>query len=548
MSGLGKIIHARLAARPERLVTRFLGPAGTTSLTAGELIAMASDAAARLAALDLPPRSVVGVAQYSGPSLHAAWLGCLWSGHIPTMIAPPSPRMEPAKYADGLRGIVSGLALGAILVDGEARRRLEGQLDSGAPLIACDDLSATAPTAEIAAVGADEVAVIQHSSGTTGQQKAVALTTAQILAHQQAYSERLGITGDDRIVSWLPLYHDMGFVAAFLQPLIAGVELVEMSPFDWAARPAMLLEAVDAWRPTLCWLPNFAFSLMAEPRVLRGLGAVDLSSVRAWVNCSEPVMATSIDRFAEALAPYGVTSQAVVPSYAMAENVFAVTQATPGAPGRLAVSRERMEREGCIEKIAEGKDAVALVSNGAVLPTTELEVRNDQGGPVADGRIGEFHIRGAHRFEGYHGRPDLTAEVIDAGGWYATGDLGFVLDGEVYVTGRRKDLIILRGRNYRAQDIEDAVGALAGVKAGRVVVFSLPDPAAGTEKLVILAETEGVEETGPLSLEVRKCVAQTFDTTVADVRMVPDRWLVKSTSGKLARADNRAKYLQGLTA
>jgi len=543
VAGLGQIIHGRLAERPERIAVRFVSDSGVQTLTAGALAGMAYDAASRLKALNLPARSVVGVAHYSGPALHAAWLGCLWAAHIPAMVAPPSPRMEAAKYAVGLNVVVGGLGLAALLTDAQAAQALEGRLTSPPPFIACDDLSADAAPVEVADLDETEVAVIQHSSGTTGNQKAVALTTAQVIAHQTAYGERLGLTPEDRIVSWLPLYHDMGFVAAFLQPLIAGIELVEMSAFAWAARPAMLLEAIDAWKPTLCWMPNFAFSLLAEPRVLRALGSVDLSSVRAWVNCSEPVMATSIDRFCAALGPHGVRAEAITVSYAMAENVFAVTQSRPGAAVRLTADRARMEVEGIIAPPGAGA-VVELVSNGPVLPTTQLAVRGPDGETLGEGRVGEFCLRGAHRFAGYNGRPDLTAQVVDDAGWYATGDLGFVQDGEVYVTGRKKDLIILRGRNYRAQDIEAAIGEVAGVKAGRVVAFSRPDEAAGTEKLIVVAELEPPAQAGPLALEIRKCVAQTFDTTVGDVLIAPDRWIVKSTSGKLARADNLAKYLQ----
>jgi fatty-acyl-CoA synthase len=544
LPGLAEILRERLSRRPERVAARFLsGDGAVEELSAARLIELADDAAMRIAALKLPARSLVGIAQYSGPALHAAWLGCLWAGHVPSMLAPPSPRMEPAKYAAGLRGIVQGLELAAIVVDPTANAALDADLIGATPTLVYEG-GVSAPPRAVAAVGEDEVAVVQHSSGTTGQQKAVALTTRQILAHQEAYAERLGLTEQDRIISWLPLYHDMGFVAAFLQPLLAGVEVTEMSPFEWANQPASLLQAIDRWRPTLCWMPNFAFRLLSQPRVLRAAGSLDLSSVRAWVNCSEPVMASCIDDFVAALSPLGLTPGSVTASYAMAENVFAVTQSRPGDAVRLTAHRAALESEGVVRTATDGEATVTLVSNGRALPTTELQVRGEDGAVLPDGCVGELFLRGGHRFAGYFAREDLTRQAISADGWYATGDLGLVADGEVYVTGRRKDLIILRGRNYSAHEIEQEVGALAGVRAGRVVAFSLPDPRIGTERLVILAETSlGEAERGQLALDIRKCVAQTFDTTVSDVRVVPDRWLVKSTSGKLARSDNRAKYL-----
>jgi acyl-CoA synthetase (AMP-forming)/AMP-acid ligase II len=257
-------------------------------------------------------------------------------------------------------------------------------------------------------------------------------------------------------------------------------------------------------------------------------------------------MTTSIDRFTEALAPYGVKPRAIAASYAMAENVFAVSQTRPGEATRLLVDRKSMEEEGVIRPVAaDSEGVITLASNGRPLASTEIEVRDSGGEVLAEGFIGEFHARGAHRFRSYYGRPDLTAQAIDVNGWYATGDLGFILNGEIYVSGRKKDLLILRGRNYLAQDIETAVGAIEGLKTGRIVAFGLPDPVAGTERLIILAEAEFADSSrrGALCLEIRKCVAQAFDTTASDVRIVPDRWLVKSTSGKLARSDNRTKYL-----
>ena len=307
----------------------------------------------------------------------------------------------------------------------------------------------------------------------------------------------------------------------------------------------MLLEAISALRPTLCWMPNFAFSLLSEPRTLRGAENLDLSSVRMWVNCSEPVMAHSIDRFVEALGPYGVTAESMAASYAMAENVFAVTQTEPGRPGRLTVDREQLETTGRIVPLAPDQQRSAvLVSNGPVISTTQLQVRDPDGQVLGEGMVGEFWLRGDHRFAGYHAQPELTKAAMDTAGWYATGDLGFVMDGNVFVTGRKKDLLILRGRNYPAQDIEMAVGAVAGVRPGRVVAFSLPDTKLGTERLVVIAEAAAGVEGGTLALQIRQCVAQTFDTTISDLRIVPDRWLIKSTSGKLARKDNSAKYLR----
>lgn len=541
---IGRLIQDRLVAAPEKIGCRFISDAGEFTLTQGALVGMASDAAWRVSALDLPPRSIIGIAQYSGPALHAAWLGVLWSGHIPAMLAPPSPRMELAKYVSGLTGIVNGLKLRALIVDPESAASMS-HLIGDVAFVNAADFDPAAQFFPACNIGADDVAILQHSSGTTGQQKAIALSAAEILSHQRAFGERIALSSSDKIISWLPLYHDMGFIAAFLQPLVVGLELVEMSPFAWVSRPAMLLEAISRHRPTLCWLPNFAFSVLAGPRVLRSLDGIDLSSVRMWINSAEPVMADSIDRFVAALAPYGVAPESVSTSYGMAENVLAITQSAPGKVQRLTVDREQLETSGqIVEASLENSRHMVVVSNGPPLASTQLEVRDPQGELLGEGVVGEFHIRGSHRISGYYQRPDLTGGPLEPTSWFATGDLGFIKDGEAFVTGRKKDLLILRGRNYLAQEMEEAICAISGIRPGRVAVFSLPDPGLGTERLIVVAEAEAGVATGPLALAIRACIAQTFDTTISDLRIVPERWLIKSTSGKLARKDNSAKYLR----
>jgi len=351
------------------------------------------------------------------------------------------------------------------------------------------------------------------------------------------------------VVSWLPLYHDMGFVACFVTPLISGLRIVEMSPFDWVQRPALLLDAIDSQGGTLCWLPNFAFKVLSEERLLKIAAEQGrswrLGGVRAFISCSEPVMAEAIALFTTRLAPFGLRRDQVLASYAMAEAIFGVTQNAIGAPVVAHVSRAALEREGRAVPATPGtEDVIELVSCGTALPTIAIEVRDTTGRVLGDGEVGQIHVAGPHVFAGYRHQPELNAGVIDAGGFFATGDLGFVLDGALYVTGRLKDLIIIRGRNYYPQDIEALVGAVAGVVPGRVAAFGIPDAASGTEQLVILMEIADGEAPGRVALAVRRAIAQSLDTTAGDVRVVPPRALVKSTSGKVSRAENRRRYLE----
>jgi acyl-CoA synthetase (AMP-forming)/AMP-acid ligase II len=289
-------------------------------------------------------------------------------------------------------------------------------------------------------------------------------------------------------------------------------------------------------------MPNFAFAFLAQGASRTPRPARDLSSVRAWINCSEPIQSGTVERFLEAFAGDGVRDASLGACYALAENVFAATQSRPGPLRRLRVDREALSC-GMVREAPDGRDSITLVSCGDPLPTTGVRIVGPTGEASPAMAIGEIQVRGEHLFAGYFHRPDLT-EASHKEGWFATGDLGFLWDGELYVTGRAKDLIIVQGRNFYPGDIEHVVGELPGVAPGRVVAFGVPDPSAGTEQLIVLAEPSADEPSPMLPLQIRARVAEAFALTPHDVRVVPRRWLVKSTSGKLARRDNRDKYLR----
>ncbi len=545
---LGTILLDRLAAEPEAEACRLVSEDGSfESVSVGRLMRKAMAYAEHFGVAS-ERRKIIGVSLYHGLDLHAAFIGGLLSGHIPTMLAPPSPRMEPGKYTDSLVQMLGHIRPDHLVLDAG----VFGKLDklalhsvSGSDIVDSTTIPESGNIAHFA-TDPDAVALIQHSSGTTGLQKGISLSHRAVLDHNSIYSKRLSIQRKDIIVSWLPLYHDMGFIACFLLPLLEGVLFVEISPFDWVRKPVLLLEQIHKHKGTLCWLPNFAYAFLAEsvrPRQIpEGL---DLSGIRAWINCSEPVYHSSHVAFLERFGRYGVNQPQFTASYAMAENVFAVTQSLPGEYRTLSVNRETFTDTHRAEP-DDSPSSFTFVSNGPPLEHTELTVADEAGRFLRNGRVGELLVRGAHRFAEYFGRDDLTRAALDGNGWYHTGDLGFLFDGELFVTGRKKDLIIIQGRNFYPADIEEVVGRIDGIAAGRVVAFGLADEASGTERLIILAEPENdaVAEERRLALKVRNHVAQELDCTPSDVRIVPCRWLIKSTSGKLARTDNRRKYVE----
>jgi fatty-acyl-CoA synthase len=549
---LGRVLLRRLEEEPDAVACFLVESDGESArVTVRELMERAAEFAAAYGPAD-GGRKIVAVCLYHGLDLHAAFVGAILAGHIPTMIAPPSPRMEASKYTDSFCRMLGHIRPSYVVADGSALEKLDAlalREFPGSELIDAATVRSTGARFETFKTGegdADEVALLQHSSGTTGLQKGVALSHRAVLRHNRAYASRMELTREDVIVSWLPLYHDMGFVACFLLPLLARVPFVELSPFDWVLRPVSLFEQIQRHRATLCWMPNFAFQFMADSvrpsQIPEGLSLV---SVRAWVNCSEPVQHAAHRAFLERFREYGAREEQLTASYAMAENVFAVTQSNAGEYRTLRVNRRLFTDEHRIElDVDEG--ALSFVSNGTPVEGTEVAILDESEHPMPEGRVGEIAIRGDYLFSGYFRREDLTREALTVEGWYKTGDLGFVRGGEVYVTGRKKDLIIVQGRNFYPADVERVVASVEGVTAGRVVVFGMPNEKTGTEGLIVLAESEEFEGDGArrLALKIRNAVAQELDCTPRDVRVVAPRWLVKSTAGKLARADNRSKYLE----
>ena len=263
---------------------------------------------------------------------------------------------------------------------------------------------------------------------------------------------------NDVVYSWLPLYHDMGLIACFMLPLVCHIPVVMQSPIDWVLHPETMLQIISEYKCTLAWLPNFAFQFVS-PRTPHGRrGQYDLSSVRALINCSEPVRASSMDEFQNAFTGSGLKSNALQSSYAMAENVFAVTQsdiARPSGPARLWADGQRFRKEHLIVPVAGGTPgAVSFISSGQVLPNAGIRITSESGAVYPSNHVGEILVRSDCLFEGYYNRPELAADVL-FNGWYHTGDLGFCREGELYVVGRNKDLLIVGGENIYPQDIED---------------------------------------------------------------------------------------------
>ena len=498
--------------------------------------------AAALQQNGLKPGDLIIIAHLQNlESIYAFW-GALCMGAIPSMFPTLTEKLDRQIYMHSMAQLVELSGVKAVFTSDDFAPELASHLDC--PVHDSTSLN-TLGTIETYTPNPDNIAFLQHSSGTTGLQKGVALSHQAVLNQLAGHNDSLRLTRDDVIVSWLPLYHDMGLIAGFLLPLFQGVPLVLMSPFDWVSSPALLFRAIHQFQGTLCWLPNFAYNHCARRIRDADVAGLSLASMRAFINCSEPVRHDSHTLFLERFGSLGVTPEKLAVSYAMAENVFAVTQTPISQPANVdwidhaaLVTEQR-----AVPAAPSAEGAIAQVSCGIPIAGVEVKVIGANDLPLPERRVGEIAIRSDSLLTGYYHRDDLQTFTSD--GWYRTGDMGYIAANEVYIIGRYKDLIINAGKNVYPQDIEAIVNGINGIHPGRAVVFGIPDEREGTELIAVVAEidTQDADNRREIMRQIRQRVSQQSMITVSYVYLTDPGWLLKTSSGKLARSANRDKWL-----
>jgi fatty-acyl-CoA synthase len=550
------LIDALEAAPAERsFITSWIDEDEKESVTFGEFRGRVQAEATALGKSGLRSGDRVVIIMPQGIPGMTTFVAAMMIGAVPAFLAYPNFKVEPAKYRSGLEGVTANLSAKAVVIDAEFPEEMLSSVSLGGASLIRAGIHISSDDSELQQPGAlgsspnleaNSLAFIQHSAGTTGLQKGVALNHGAVLRQLEHLSQTLKINGEkDRIYSWLPLYHDMGLIACFMLPMVCHVPLVMQSPLDWVMHPESMLQIVSEHKCTLAWMPNFAFQFVPRRTPKNRWAAYDLSSLRLLINCSEPVRASSITEFQTAFA---IQSGVVQSCYAMAENVFAVTQSdiardpvTIYADGQQFRSAHRISY---VDK--ETKGAVAFTSSGRLLPEQQVRIVGEVDAILPDDQIGEIVVKGDCLFEGYYNRSELTAQVFK-GGWYHTGDLGFYQQGELFVVGRKKDLLIVGGENIYPQDIEQIVGAHSAVHDGRVVAMGLYNPELGTEDIVVVAELENEEllaNAVAVESEIRANVVAALGIAVRTIVLKPPKWIVKSTAGKAARSATREKMLR----
>ena len=521
-------------------------------LTYRQLIQGSAGYARTYAKQGIQPGEVLVLILQHGVDLLYAYFGAVLHGAIPAIMPFLTEKLLPERYRADLASLISVTQPSALVTYPDFEPEVRAALkpgDSVRSVIISNQVELPFEPDFLTLGGSkrkpEDIALLQHSSGTTGLQKGVALSHQAIFNQLESYRLALQMRDEDVFVSWLPLYHDMGLIASYLMPILLGYPLVLMSPFDWVRAPYRLLQAVSRYKGTLSWLPNFAYNFCAQKIRDRDLEGVDLSSWRAISNCSEPMRWESHQAFYERFRTYGLRYETLATCYAMAENVFAVTQG--GIEGQVVVDevdRDSLQMDRIARLPVNGKATIKMLSAGKPIRNVAVRAVDAHGKDMPERHIGEIALKSDCMLSEYYHRPDATKKAF-LDGWYLTGDFGYIANGEVFVTGRKKDLIIVGGKNIYPQDLEQLAMDVSGVHPGRVVAFGLFNETTGTEDVVMVAEidAEDANEHQRIADQIRQVVTRGSAVALRYVHLVGPHWIVKTSSGKTARAANRDKFL-----
>ncbi|MBZ0118780.1 MAG: fatty acyl-AMP ligase [Sandaracinaceae bacterium] len=480
------------------------------------------------------------------------FFGITQAGAVPVPLYPPMGVGQLGGYLDHCKHIVSA-SRSKLMVTTRQIKAVLGKVHEAAPelkdMITVADLDGDASRFKDPGLSLSDTCFIQFTSGSTNKPKGV-VVTHENLAHNAYAVMRDGLNSndEDRGVSWLPLFHDMGLIGFVLGPTHHVVPVTFMSPMTFLKKPAVWLQVLSKHRGTITYGPNFSYAITAKRVRDNDLAGVDLSCVRVAGCGAEPIQAETLRGFADRFARWGFKKSAFVPSYGMAEYTLAIAFSTDVPTDRVVA--EDLWTRGEAVPAPEGagsNETVEIVHCGKAFPKHGIRIVDVESRAVLpDRRVGEIEVSGPSVMQGYYEMPDETGSTIGKDGWMRTGDLGYLVDGNIFICGRKKDVIIVNGKNYYPQDLEWAGGEVSGVRPGNVIAFPSFKEGLGREAVVVVAESkEPNVDRDKLASDIKAHISTVTGLTVDEVVVVDAGTIPKTSSGKLQRAKARVLYEQG---
>ena len=513
-------------------------------LSWAEVDARARRSAGTLAARGVRPGDRVAIVLRTGPAFLDAFFGALHAGAVPVPLYPPVRLGRMDEYVAATSRMLAVSGARALVTSGNVARVIGRAVAGAGPGLDLGVVDAAelldGPERSVARSGAD-LALVQFSSGSTVDPKPVALSHRSLVAQVDALVAVISPTVDDVVVSWLPLYHDMGLIGCLLGAASYPGPLVLLPPEHFLARPALWLRALARHRGTISAAPHFAYAYAADRVRDEDLQGSSLASWRIALDGAEPVTAGALRRFADRFAPFGLDPGALMPVYGLSEASLAVTFSPRGRTPLV----ERVDPAALLSGRVEAGDR-EVVSVGAPVPGVEVEVRGEAGEALRERCLGRIHVRGPSLMQGYLGDPVATGRAL-RDGWLDTGDLGFHAGGELFVHGRAKDVVIVRGANHAPDEFEACLGAIEGLRPGCVAALGFVPPGGDGEELLVLAERLRTSRVDPALLEeaVREAVSARTGVRPHTVRILEPGTLPRTSSGKMRRGEALRRFQAG---
>ncbi len=546
---LPEVLAFHAAARPDRLhLLLESGEEEETPLSFHGLDQGARAMAAGLRDQGLQPGESVALMLPTGLDYFFSFFGILLAGGVPVPLYPPARPSQIEEHLRRHQSILNNCAARFLITDPRVKG-VAGLLKGGVRALdrvgTVGEFRGRADGFTPVPVAADDIAFLQYTSGSTGDPKGVILTHANLLANIRAMGRACAVTAEDVFVSWLPLYHDMGLIGAWLGSLYHGCRLVIMAPLSFLARPERWLSAISRHKGTLSASPNFGYEFCHRRIRDEALARLDLSSWRMAFNGAEPVSPVTIEAFSERFAGCGFRREAMTPVYGLAESSVGLVFPPPGrGPVIDRVQRDALVGGGRALPAAPDDDtALRFVGCGFPLPGHQVRVVDEGDRELPERFQGRLQFKGPSATSGYFRSPEQTRDLFH-GDWLDTGDLAYIAAGEVFLTGRVKEIIIRGGRNIYPHELEAAVNGIEGIRRGCTAVFGSTDPETGTERLVVLAESRRRDSQAleHMRQQITEITVDLLGAPPDDVVIAPPGTVLKTSSGKIRRTACRALY------